>query len=138
MSANAFQDQLLLGDSLALLPTLPAESVDVIFADPPYNLQLEGDLWRPNLTKVDAVNDSWDKFASFDDYDAFTRAWLIECQRVMKARSSLWVSGTYHNIFRVGATLQDLGFWILNTVTWFKPNAMPTSTVHALKTMSSS
>jgi len=125
MSTHPFQDQLLLGDSLALLPTLPDESVDVVFADPPYNLQLEGDLWRPNLTKVEAVNDAWDKFASFDDYDTFTRAWLTECQRVMKARSSLWVSGTYHNIFRVGATLQDLGFWILNTVTWFKPNAMP-------------
>ncbi len=125
MNISAFQDQLLLGDSLALLPTLPDESVDVIFADPPYNLQLGGELWRPNLTKVNAVNDAWDKFASFDDYDAFTRVWLAECQRIMKARSSIWVSGTYHNIFRVGTILQDLGFWILNTVTWFKPNAMP-------------
>ncbi len=120
-----FQDTLIQGDTLSILPTLPAESVDVIFADPPYNLQLDGDLWRPNLTKVDAVDDAWDKFASFDDYDMFTRAWLTEAQRIMKARSSIWVSGTYHNIFRVGALMQDLGFWVLNTVTWFKPNAMP-------------
>lgn len=120
-----FQDTLIQGDTLLILPTLPAESVDVIFADPPYNLQLDGELWRPNLTKVDAVDDVWDKFASFDDYDTFTRAWLIEAQRIMKARSSIWVSGTYHNIFRVGAIMQDLGFWVLNTVTWLKPNAMP-------------
>lgn len=119
------QDLLILGDSLTVMPTLDASSVDVIFADPPYNLQLDGDLWRPNLTKVDAVNDAWDKFDSFADYDAFTRGWLSQARRLMKDRASIWVSGTYHNIFRVGAIMQDLGFWILNTVTWFKPNAMP-------------
>lgn len=125
------ENQILQGDSLTILPQLPDRSVDVIFADPPYNLQLRGDLWRPNLTRVDAVDDAWDQFGdgdaaeSFAAYDDFTRAWLAEAQRVLADRSSIWVSGTYHNIFRVGATMQDLGFWILNTVTWFKTNAMP-------------
>lgn len=118
-------NQILHGDMLALVPTLPAACVDLVFADPPYNLQLKEDLWRPNLTKVDAVDDGWDQFASFADYDTFTRAWLTECRRVMKDTATIWVSGTYHNIFRVGAIMQDLGFWILNTVTWFKTNATP-------------
>ena len=104
---------------------LPAESVDLVFADPPYNLQLEGDLTRPDQSLVDAVDDDWDKFASFADYDDFTRAWLSACKRVMKPNATLWVIGSYHNIFRVGAILQDLGFWILNDVVWRKANPMP-------------
>ena len=118
-------NQILLGDSLTILPALPAASVDLVFADPPYNLQLQNALWRPNMTQVDAVNDDWDQFDSFEAYDAFTRAWLQAARRVMKPSATMWVSGTYHNIFRVGAIMQDLGFWILNTITWYKPNAMP-------------
>jgi modification methylase len=104
---------------------LPAESVDLVFADPPYNLQLHGDLKRPDDSRVDAVDDDWDKFASFSAYDDFTRAWLLACRRVMKPSATLWVIGSYHNIFRVGALLQDLGFWILNDVVWRKTNPMP-------------
>jgi modification methylase len=104
---------------------LPAESVDLVFADPPYNLQLQGDLKRPDDSRVDAVDDAWDKFASFSAYDDFTRAWLVACRRVMKPAATLWVIGSYHNIFRVGALLQDLGFWILNDVVWRKTNPMP-------------
>jgi modification methylase len=107
------------------LAELPAESVDLIFADPPYNLQLQGDLKRPDDSRVDAVDDAWDKFASFSAYDDFTRAWLLACRRVMKPAATLWVIGSYHNIFRVGAILQDLGFWILNDVVWRKTNPMP-------------
>ena len=103
----------------------PAESVDVVFADPPYNLQLESALTRPDQSLVDAVDDDWDKFASFSDYDAFTRAWLSGVRRVMKKNATLWVIGSYHNIFRVGATLQDLDFWILNDIVWRKANPMP-------------
>ncbi len=118
-------NRLIEGDCLDILPQLPANSVDLIFADPPYNLQLRGDLWRPNMTPVDAVNDDWDQFESFDAYDAFTRAWLLAARRVMKENATLWVSGTYHNIFRVGAIMQDMGFWLLNSVTWHRVNAMP-------------
>jgi DNA modification methylase len=118
-------DCLLQGDSLTILPSLPKQSVDLIFADPPYNLQLQRDLWRPNLTHVDGVNDSWDQFEDFAAYDSFTEQWLSAAREVMKESASIWVSGTYHNIFRVGSIMQDLGFWILNTVTIFKPNAMP-------------
>jgi DNA modification methylase len=118
-------DHILQGDTLALLPSLPTASIDLIFADPPYNLQLQNDLWRPNLTQVDAVDDEWDQFDDFAAYDSFTRAWLGESRRVMKDSASIWVSGTYHNIFRVGTIMQDLGFWILNTVAWWKQNAMP-------------
>lgn len=113
------------GDCRAVLGAFPPACVDVVFADPPYNLQLNQELWRPNLTLVDAVNNDWDRFADFAAYDAFTREWLAAVRRVMKPSATIWVSGTYHNIFRVGAIMQDLGFWILNTVTWFKPNAMP-------------
>lgn len=113
------------GDCRDVLPTLPAKSVDLVFADPPYNLQLRNELWRPNLTHVDAVNDDWDKFGSFADYDEFTRAWLTECKRVLKDTGTLWVIGSYHNIYRVGSILQDLGYWILNDVTWVKSNPMP-------------
>ena len=99
--------------------------VDLVFADPPYNLQLEGNLNRPDQSLVDAVDDDWDKFASFADYDAFTRAWLIAARRVMKPNATLWVIGSYHNIFRVGAIMQDLGFWLLNDIVWRKANPMP-------------
>jgi modification methylase len=104
---------------------LPAGSVDLIFADPPYNLQLQGDLKRPDDSKVDAVDDDWDKFSSFSAYDDFTRAWLMAARRVMKPSATIWVIGSYHNIFRVGTILQDLGFWILNDVVWRKTNPMP-------------
>ena len=104
---------------------MPAESVDLVFADPPYNLQLEGQLSRPDQSVVDAVDDDWDKFASFADYDRFTHDWLQAARRVMKPDATLFVIGSYHNIFRVGATLQDLGFWILNDIVWLKSNPMP-------------
>jgi modification methylase len=117
--------RILIGDCIAEMAKLPAESVDLVFADPPYNLQLQGDLKRPDDSRVDAVDDDWDKFASFSAYDDFTRAWLIACRRVMKREATLWVIGSYHNIFRVGAILQDLRFWILNDVVWRKSNPMP-------------
>jgi modification methylase len=107
------------------LEKLPEHSIDLVFADPPYNLQLRNDLKRPDDSKVDAVDDDWDQFASFAAYDEFTRAWLMACRRVMKPNAALWVIGSYHNIFRVGAALQDLGFWILNDVVWRKTNPMP-------------
>ena len=118
-------DQVLEGDCIDVLQRLPAESVDLIFADPPYNLQLRQELWRPNLTLVDGVDDAWDQFGSFADYDAFTTAWLDACRRVLKRNGTLWVIGSYHNIYRVGARLQDLGFWILNDVVWIKSNPTP-------------
>ena len=116
---------IVVGDCVAELAKLPAETVDLVFADPPYNLQLQGDLKRPDDSRVDAVDDDWDKFASFSAYDDFTRAWLLGCRRVMKPNATLWVIGSYHNIFRVGTILQDLGFWILNDVIWRKSNPMP-------------
>jgi modification methylase len=118
-------NEILLGDCIANLEKLPPESVDVVFADPPYNLQLEQALTRPDQSLVDAVDDDWDKFASFADYDAFTRAWLSAVRRVMKKNATLWVIGSYHNIFRVGSALQDLDFWILNDIVWRKANPMP-------------
>ncbi len=117
--------RIFIGDCVAEMAKLPAESVDLVFADPPYNLQLQGDLKRPDDSRVDAVDDDWDKFSSFSAYDDFTRAWLIACRRVMKREATLWVIGSYHNIFRVGALLQDLRFWILNDVVWRKSNPMP-------------
>jgi modification methylase len=113
------------GDCVAAMTRMPATSVDLIFADPPYNLQLQGDLKRPDDSKVDAVDDDWDKFSSFAAYDDFTRAWLMAARRVMKPSATLWVIGSYHNIFRVGTILQDLGFWMLNDVVWRKTNPMP-------------
>lgn len=113
------------GDCIAELAKLPPSSVDLVFADPPYNLQLRGDLKRPDDSHVDAVDAAWDKFESFAAYDDFTRAWLMACRRVMKPTATLWVIGSYHNIFRVGAALQDIGFWILNDVVWRKANPMP-------------
>jgi modification methylase len=118
-------DQIIQDDCIAAMARLPAESVDMVFADPPYNLQLGGDLFRPEGGRVDAVDDAWDKFATFADYDAFTRAWLKEARRILKPNGTLWVIGSYHNIFRVGAALQDQGYWILNDIIWRKSNPMP-------------
>ncbi|MDQ0465952.1 modification methylase [Caulobacter ginsengisoli] len=113
------------GECIEALRAMPDKSVDLVFADPPYNLQLGGDLLRPDNSKVDAVDDHWDQFESFAAYDKFSREWLSECQRVLKDDGALWVIGSYHNIFRVGTILQDLGFWILNDVVWRKANPMP-------------
>ena len=118
-------DQIIQGDCLEMLETLPEKSIDLIFADPPYNLQLQQELWRPNMTKVDAVNDEWDRFSSLADYDRFTRAWLGACRRVLKDTGALWVIGSYHNIYRVGTILMDLGYWLLNDVVWIKAQPMP-------------
>jgi modification methylase len=125
VSESAASPRIVIGDCVAEMAKLPAASVDLVFADPPYNLQLQGDLKRPDDSRVDAVDDDWDKFASFSAYDDFTRAWLIACRRVMKPAATLWVIGSYHNIFRVGTILQDLGFWILNDIVWRKSNPMP-------------
>jgi modification methylase len=122
---SAETGRILIGDCVAEMAAMPAASIDLAFADPPYNLQLQGDLKRPDDSKVDAVDDDWDKFSSFSAYDDFTRAWLLACRRVLKPTGTLWVIGSYHNIFRVGAMLQDLGFWILNDVMWRKTNPMP-------------
>jgi modification methylase len=116
---------ILVGDCVAEMAKLPAASVDLVFADPPYNLQLHGDLKRPDDSRVDAVDDDWDKFSSFAAYDDFTRAWVTACRRLMKPSATLWVIGSYHNIFRVGTILQDLDFWILNDIVWRKSNPMP-------------
>ena len=118
-------DLIHLGDCIEILRGLPDKSVDMVFADPPYNLQLGGDLLRPDNSKVDAVDDDWDKFASFAEYDAFTRAWMAECRRVLKDEGSIWVIGSYHNIFRLGTAIQDLGYWVLNDIIWRKSNPMP-------------
>ena len=125
LSQNDEAGRIIVGDCIAEMAALPAGCADLVFADPPYNLQLQGDLRRPDDSRVDAVDDAWDKFASFEAYDAFTRAWLMACRRLMKPSGTLWVIGSYHNIFRVGAALQDLGFWILNDVIWRKANPMP-------------
>ncbi|MEW6437909.1 MAG: site-specific DNA-methyltransferase [Pseudomonadota bacterium] len=118
-------NEILVGDCLERLASLPEASVDLVFADPPYNLQLEQSLSRPDQSLVDAVDDDWDKFASFGDYDRFTRDWLTGVRRVMKDNATIFVIGSYHNIFRVGTILQDLGFWILNDIVWRKANPMP-------------
>jgi DNA modification methylase len=118
-------DQILQGDCRDLLAKLPEKSVDLVFADPPYNLQLQHALLRPNLSQVDAVDDHWDQFASFAAYDQFTHEWLSACRRILKDNGTLWVIGSYHNIYRVGAILQDLGYWFLNDVVWIKTNPMP-------------
>jgi modification methylase len=120
-----YRNQVTVGDSIALMEKLPAGSVDVVFADPPYNLQLQGALQRPDHSDVDAVDDAWDQFDSFAAYDAFSSAWLLAARRVLKPNGTLWVIGSYHNIFRVGATLQDLGYWVLNDIVWRKTNPMP-------------
>ncbi|MBV9347549.1 MAG: site-specific DNA-methyltransferase [Pseudolabrys sp.] len=123
--SGAPSSRILVGDCVSELAKLPASSVDLVFADPPYNLQLQGDLKRPDDSHVDAVTDDWDKFDSFKTYDAFTRDWLQACKRVLKPAGTIWVIGSYHNIFRVGTIMQDLGFWILNDVIWRKSNPMP-------------
>ncbi|MCQ2005054.1 site-specific DNA-methyltransferase [Rhizobium sp. NRK18] len=122
---KAWINTIIKGDCVAALEALPDHSVDVIFADPPYNLQLGGALTRPDQSAVDACDDHWDQFASFQAYDAFTRAWLLACRRVLKPSGTIWVIGSYHNIFRVGAMMQDLNFWILNDIVWRKTNPMP-------------
>ena len=118
-------DTILSGDCVETMNRLPEGSVDLVFADPPYNLQLKGDLHRPDNSRVDAVDDAWDRFGSFAAYDEFTRAWLKAARRLLKPDGALWVIGSYHNIFRVGAALQDEGFWVLNDVIWRKSNPMP-------------
>jgi modification methylase len=118
-------NRVLVGDCIQELRKLPSESVDLVFADPPYNLQLASELLRPNNTRVDGVDDDWDKFSSFAAYDQFCRAWLSECRRILKPDGAMWVIGSYHNVFRLGVALQDLGFWIQNDIIWRKVNPMP-------------
>jgi modification methylase len=118
-------DTIIQQDCIEAMRALPAASIDMIFADPPYNLQLGGDLNRPDGSFVDAVTDEWDKFDSLNAYDAFTRAWLAEARRILKPNGTIWVIGSYHNIFKVGSAIQDLGFWILNDIIWRKANPMP-------------
>ncbi|RCL01804.1 MAG: DNA modification methylase [Candidatus Tokpelaia sp. JSC085] len=120
-----WQNHVLKGNCITILEKLPAHSVDIIFADPPYNLQLAGTLRRPDHSLVDAVDDHWDHFESFQSYDAFTRSWLLACHRVLKRQGTIWVIGSYHNIFRIGTIMQDLGFWLLNDIVWRKVNPMP-------------
>jgi modification methylase len=118
-------DQVIQGNCIDVLASLPDDSIDLVFADPPYNLQLKQALYRPNMTLVDAVNDEWDHFTDLNSYDEFSRAWLSACRRVLKPNGTLWVIGTYHNIYRIGSILQDLDFWFLNDVVWVKNNPMP-------------
>ena len=125
MELNKFLNRVIVGDCIDKMEKLPPESVDLIFADPPYNLQLNGDLSRPNQTKVNGVNESWDKFRSITDYDTYTKQWMSSARRVLKSNGSIWVIGSYHNIFRLGYILQDLEFWLLNDVIWRKVNPMP-------------
>ena len=124
-SPDKFLNSIINSDTVEGLKKIPSESMDMVFADPPYNLQLQNDLMRPNQTKVNAVRDDWDRLSSFSDYDNFSTAWLKECKRVMKKDAVIWVIGTYHNIFRIGKIMQDLGFWILNDIIWIKTNPMP-------------
>ena len=123
--ASAFDYRIYIGSCIDILPTLPEKSVKLIFADPPYNLQLKQELYRPNQTLVDGVDDTWDQFSSFRSYDEFTERWLIACHRVLADDGAIWVIGSYHNIFRVGKIMMDLGYWILNDVQWHKTNPMP-------------
>ena len=120
-----YLDRVLVGDCIELMSSLPAGSIDMVFADPPYNLQLGGELLRPDNSRVDAVDDDWDKFADFSRYDKFTRAWLKAARRLLKPEGTLWVIGSYHNIFRIGTALQDEGYWLLNDIVWRKSNPMP-------------
>ena len=125
MNIKSLHNKIINGECLKELKKIPDETFDLIFADPPYNLQLQNNLTRPDMSKVDAVNDKWDQFESFKTYDKFTFEWLYECRRILKKNGSIWVIGSYHNIFRVGKIIQDLGFWILNDVIWNKNNPMP-------------
>ncbi len=124
-AATLPRNQILDGDCIKVMQSLPEASVDLIFADPPYNLQLRGDLHRPDNSKVDAVDDAWDQFSSFAAYDRFTKEWLKAARRLLKPNGAIWVIGSYHNIFRVGAAMQNAGYWILNDVVWRKSNPMP-------------
>ena len=119
------RNRIIHGDCVRVMNRLPPQSADLVFADPPYNLQLDGELRRPDASRVNGVDAAWDKFADFEEYDRFTRAWLQAARRVLKPSGSLWVIGSYHNIFRIGAILQDLDYWILNDVVWRKSNPMP-------------
>ena len=119
------QDVILQGDCLEILKTIPSDSVDLIFADPPYNMQTEGELLRTDGSSFSGVDDKWDKFDSLHDYDSFSKSWLAECRRILKPDAAIWVIGSFQNIFRLGYIMQDLGFWILNDVIWSKPNAVP-------------
>jgi len=119
------KNTILLGDSLKIMKAIPSKSVDLIFADPPYNLQLKDTLYRPDQTSVEAVTEKWDKFNNYKEYDTFTISWLKESKRILKDGGSLWVIGSYHNILRTGALIQNLGFWILNDIIWHKTNPMP-------------
>ena len=125
MLLKSYLNRVIVGDCIEKMNELPPESVDLIFADPPYNLQLNGDLERPDQTKVDGVKESWDKFNSISDYDNYTKQWMSSARRVLKSNGSIWVIGSYHNIFRLGYILQDLEFWLLNDVIWRKVNPMP-------------
>ncbi|HVK80063.1 MAG TPA: site-specific DNA-methyltransferase, partial [Verrucomicrobiae bacterium] len=125
MSARQLKDRIIEGDCVQAMRKLPKGCADLVFADPPYNMQLGGALTRPDQSNVDGVDDEWDKFADFKSYDDFTRAWLTEARRCLKDDGAIWVIGAYHNIFRVGAIMQDLGFWILNDIVWRKTNPMP-------------
>ena len=122
---SSYETEIFNDNCISLMEKIPENSVDLIFADPPYNLQLNKELLRPNNSKVDGVKEDWDKFSSFNDYDKFTKKWLREARRILKKDGAIWVIGSYHNIFRVGASLQDLGYWILNDVFWRKSNPMP-------------
>jgi DNA modification methylase len=124
-------EQVVVGDSIEILNSLPEKSIDLIFADPPYNLQLSQELYRPNMTRVDGVDEAWDRFDSLEEYDTFTRAWLTACRRVLKETGTIWVIGSYHNIYRVGSIMQDLGYWFLNDVVWIKSN--PTPNFHGVR-----
>jgi modification methylase len=124
-SFKALIGRVIHGDCLEVMKQIPDGAIDLVFADPPYNLQLQNELIRPNRTKVDAVDDEWDKFESFRDYDEFSLAWLSECRRLLKSNGTIWVIGTYHNIYRLGKHLQDLDYWILNDIVWVKDNPMP-------------
>jgi modification methylase len=119
------RDTIIEGDCVAALKKLPSGCADLVFADPPYNLQLGGNLTRPDQSIVDGVDEDWDKFADFAAYDDFTRVWMSECRRILKDDGAIWVIGSYHNIFRVGSVLQDIGFWVLNDIVWRKTNPMP-------------
>jgi len=118
-------NQILSGDAVQIMKELPEKSVDLIFADPPYNMQIKGNLWRPDFSKVEGVDDEWDKFEDFRSYDEFTLAWLKASRRILKDQGAIWVIGTYHNIYRVGKLLQDIGFWVINEIIWEKTNPMP-------------
>ena len=122
---SKFSSQIVNGDCLEEIKKIPDKTFDLVFADPPYNMQIGENLTRPDSSKVYGVNDEWDQFKSFKDYDDFCKAWLTECKRILKDNGSIWVIGSYHNIFRIGYMLQNLGFWILNDVVWVKANPMP-------------